>query len=48
MSAVKLTAKKVDADVVCVTDPDGDRLGVVAKHNGEWVPMSVSRSRRLS
>ena len=38
-------AKKVDADVVCVTDPDGDRLGkVVAKHNGEWVPMSGNQS----
>ena len=25
-------AKEVDADVVVITDPDGDRLGVVAKH----------------
>ena len=28
-------AKEVDADVVVITDPDGDRLGVVAKHDGE-------------
>ena len=37
-------AKEVDADVVVVTDPDGDRLGVVAKHNGEYVLMSGNQS----
>lgn len=37
-------AKKVDADVIAITDPDGDRLGVVAKHNGEWVLMSGNQS----
>ena len=25
-------------------DPDGDRLGVVAKHNGEYVLMSGNQS----
>ena len=37
-------AKEVDADVVVICDPDGDRLGVVAKHNGEYVLMSGNQS----
>ena len=41
--AIKI-AKDNDADVVVVTDPDGDRLGVVAKHNGEYVLMSGNQS----
>ena len=41
--AIKL-GKDVDADVVVVTDPDGDRLGVVARHNGEYVLMSGNQS----
>lgn len=41
--AIKL-AKEVDADVVAITDPDGDRLGVVAKHSGEYVLMSGNQS----
>ncbi|HAN59068.1 MAG TPA: phosphoglucomutase [Erysipelotrichaceae bacterium] len=41
--AIKV-AKKVDADVIAITDPDGDRLGVVAKHNGEYVLMSGNQS----
>ena len=41
--AIKV-AKDNDADVVVVTDPDGDRLGVVARHNGEYVLMSGNQS----
>lgn len=37
-------AKEVDADVVVICDPDGDRLGVVAKHNDEYVLMSGNQS----
>ena len=37
-------AKEVDADVVVICDPDGDRLGVVAKHEGEYVLMSGNQS----
>lgn len=37
-------AKEVDGDVVVICDPDGDRLGVVAKHNGEYVLMSGNQS----
>lgn len=29
-------AKKVDADLIITTDPDGDRIGVGVKHNGEY------------
>ncbi len=30
-------AKKIDADLICVTDPDGDRLGIASKmRNGEY------------
>ncbi len=41
--AIKI-GKDHDADVVVVTDPDGDRLGVVARHNGEYVLMSGNQS----
>ena len=34
--ALKL-AKEKDADIVLATDPDADRLGVVVKHNGEYI-----------
>ena len=34
--AVEL-AKEQDADIVLGTDPDCDRIGLVAKHQGEWV-----------
>lgn len=37
-------AKEVDGDVVVICDPDGDRLGVVAKHKGEYVLMSGNQS----
>ena len=29
-------ATKIDADILISTDPDADRIGVMAKHNGEW------------
>ncbi|MEG0528675.1 MAG: phospho-sugar mutase, partial [Longicatena sp.] len=37
-------AKEVGGDVVVICDPDGDRLGVVAKHDGEYVLMSGNQS----
>lgn len=36
--------KECDGDVVVICDPDGDRLGVVAKHDGEFVLMSGNQS----
>ena len=37
-------AKKVDADIAVSTDPDGDRLGVVVKQNGEYVLMTGNQT----
>lgn len=30
-------AKETDADIVMTTDPDADRMGIVVKHQGEYV-----------
>ncbi len=37
-------AKEVDGDVVVICDPDGDRLGVVCKHNGKYELLSGNQS----
>ncbi len=37
-------AKEVDADIVVICDPDGDRLGVGVKHQGDYVLMSGNQS----
>lgn len=39
-------AKKVDADIICATDPDADRLGVYAKDSktGEYVSFTGNMS----
>ncbi len=39
-------AKKVDADIVCATDPDADRLGIYAKdsNTGEYVSFTGNMS----
>lgn len=37
-------ARETNADVVVICDPDGDRLGVVARHDGEYVLMSGNQS----
>lgn len=39
-----IKAEEVGADVVVICDPDGDRLGVVAKHDGKYVLMSGNQS----
>ena len=33
-------AKKLSADIILATDPDSDRLGVIVKHNEEFVLLS--------
>ena len=33
-------AKRKNADIIIATDPDADRLGVMVKHNGEYVKLS--------
>lgn len=37
-------AKKIDADIVMITDPDADRLGVAVKHNGEYVSLTGNQT----
>lgn len=37
-------AKKVDADIAISTDPDGDRLGVVVRQDGEYVLMTGNQT----
>jgi phosphoglucomutase len=34
------TAKENDADIIIATDPDGDRVGLYAKHNNEYKKLS--------
>jgi phosphoglucomutase len=49
-SALKLAMDKaisIDADVVLGTDPDADRVGMVAKHNGEYVILNGNQSATL-
>ncbi len=31
-----IKAKEVDADLIIMTDPDGDRIGIAVKHNGGY------------
>jgi phosphoglucomutase/phosphomannomutase len=31
------TADAIGADVIMSTDPDADRIGIMARHNGQWV-----------
>ena len=40
-------AKEVNADVVVICDPDGDRLGVVAKHKEEYVLLTGNQSAAI-
>ncbi len=37
-------AKKENADAAIATDPDADRLGVVVKHNGEYVLLTGNQT----
>ena len=37
-------AKDIDADLILVCDPDGDRMGVGVKHNGEYVILNGNQT----
>lgn len=37
-------AKKNDADLILICDPDADRMGVGVKHNGEYVVLTGNQS----
>ncbi len=35
-----VVAKKIDADIIIATDPDADRIGVMVKHNKDYIKLS--------
>jgi phosphoglucomutase len=42
-------AKEIDADILCGTDPDSDRVGVgVKNHKGEWILMNGNQTLILA
>lgn len=42
-------AKEMDADILCGTDPDADRVGIgVKNHKGEWVLMNGNQTAALA
>lgn len=41
-------AKELDADMVVLTDPDADRLGVVVKHQGDYVYLNGNQTASLT
>lgn len=40
-------AKKIDADMIMVTDPDADRLGVIVKHDGVYQILNGNQTASL-
>ena len=40
-------AKQIDADLLLVCDPDGDRMGVGVKHHGEYVVLNGNQTGAL-
>lgn len=40
-------AKEVDADLVLITDPDADRLGVAVKHDDEYVMLTGNQTAAI-
>ena len=49
MSIGLAKAKELDADILCGTDPDADRVGVgVKNHKGEWVLMNGNQTAVLA
>ena len=40
-------AKKVNADLILVTDPDGDRLGIMVKHRDEYLFLNGNQTASL-
>lgn len=40
-------AKEIDADIIFLTDPDADRLGVCLKHNGEYITITGNQTASL-
>jgi phosphoglucomutase len=40
-------AKEIDADLIMITDPDADRLGIAVKHQGEYVLLNGNQTAAL-
>ncbi len=40
-------AKKIDADLILITDPDADRLGVAVKHQGDYVLLTGNQTAAI-
>ena len=41
-------AKEIDADMICMTDPDGDRVGLMVKdEHGEYIPLTGNQGAAL-
>ena len=41
-------AKEIDADMICMTDPDGDRVGLMVKdEHGQYIPLSGNQGAAL-
>ena len=41
-------AKEIDADLIMVTDPDADRLGIMVKHLGAYVFLTGNQAASLT
>lgn len=46
IESIKL-AKQIDADLILVTDPDGDRIGVGVKHNNDYTLLTGNQTGAL-
>jgi len=46
INSLKL-AKKENADLILVTDPDADRLGIIVKHNDSYIPLNGNQTAAL-
>ncbi|NLB33340.1 MAG: phospho-sugar mutase, partial [Tissierellia bacterium] len=40
-------AEELDGEIIIGTDPDCDRVGVVVKHNGEYIPLNGNQTGAL-
>ncbi len=51
MAAFKVTledAERLGVDAILANDPDADRLGIVLKHEGQWIQMSGNDTAALT
>ena len=46
IEAIKL-AKKINANLILTTDPDGDRIGIAVKHNNDYILLNGNQTAAL-